>query len=199
MGVQGLQRSLRAAGARLPLVVMYTPDTLSAAAVEALLLEGCWMRAVQRYTPPAAAMDCRRYKLSLYAECWTKLRMWEWEDDFARLVYLDADMLVVRNIDHLVDLPPGFYAAPDCAYGRAMQAERDACALLPRGGASRPAYFNAGMFVMTPSRRELRRFEALLVAGEIPVGGFAEQVSSTFILCFVAAGTPLEGAACGLE
>lgn len=31
-----------------------------------------------------------------------------------RLVYLDADMLVVRNIDCLFGLPPGFYAG-DCA------------------------------------------------------------------------------------
>ena len=27
-----------------------------------------------------------------------------------RLVYLDADMLVLRNLDALFDLPPGFYA-----------------------------------------------------------------------------------------
>ena len=43
-----------------------------------------------------------------------------------RLVYLDADMLVLRNIDALFALPPGFYAAPDCAAGRATPAERAA-------------------------------------------------------------------------
>lgn len=36
-----------------------------------------------------------------------------------RLVYLDADMILVRNIDHLFDLPPGaFYAVGDCYGGR---------------------------------------------------------------------------------
>ena len=29
---------------------------------------------------------------------------------YCRLVYLDADMLVLRNLDALFDLPPGFYA-----------------------------------------------------------------------------------------
>jgi inositol 3-alpha-galactosyltransferase len=173
--VQGLQRSLRGTGARRPLVVMFTPDTLSSEAVETLRREGCWMRPVQRYTPPAGAGDRRRYKLDLYAECWTKLRLWEWEGQFERLVYLDADVLVVQNIDHLFYLPPGFYAVPDCAFGRATQAERDACPLLPLPGAAKAGPFNAGMMVITPSRRELRRFEALLATGDIPIGGFAEQ------------------------
>ena len=36
-----------------------------------------------------------------------------------RLVYLDADMIVCRNIDHLFDLPAGgFYAVGDCYGGR---------------------------------------------------------------------------------
>ena len=73
------------------------------------------------------------------AECWTKLRLWELEqyDRWAaailasqhaarvgrasigrvmylcRLAYLDADMLILRNIDHLFELPPGFYAGEE--------------------------------------------------------------------------------------
>ena len=87
-----------------------------------------------------------KYKLQLYLECWTKLRLWELES-LARVVYLDADMVVCHNVDHLFQLPPGFYAVADCAFGRKTQAERDSCALFQHG---QPSYFNAGFFVMTP-------------------------------------------------
>lgn len=188
-------------------------------------------------------------------------------------------MLVLRNLDALFDLPPGFYAggqarkgepgscatclqgclgcarwqrcthspkhrhpcfgtlpshccaAPDCTAGRKSQAERDACPLFfPH----QRCYFNAGeprclrargccqvtileaaspcellferpstparaelvgwldrvqqaikmntcfapaagFFVMAPSAAELARFGALLDAGTVPIGGYAEQ------------------------
>jgi hypothetical protein len=33
-------------------------------------------------------------------------------------VYLDADMIVLRNMDHLFALGPGFFAVGDCYGGR---------------------------------------------------------------------------------
>ncbi|PRW56181.1 glycosyl transferase [Chlorella sorokiniana] len=148
-GVQALARSLAAVQTAHPLLVMYTADTLSPSAVAALQQEPvCRPLAVERYSPPGGH-NPGRYKLWLYAECWTKLRMWELEH-WDRLVYLDADMLVVRSIDGLFDLPPGFYA-------------------------DQPSYFNAGMFIMSPCRAELRLFDSLLAAGAAPIGGYAEQ------------------------
>ncbi|CAG9460727.1 unnamed protein product [Pedinophyceae sp. YPF-701] len=168
-GALCLQRSLRLARCQHPLLVLHT-DTLSDAAVRQLEQEGCKMVRVDRYLP--ADMDPSQYKLSLYAECWTKLRLWDLEQ-YSRIVYLDADMAVTRNIDELFDLPPGFYAVPDCSYGRQSQEERDKCPLFHADAAG--AYFNAGMFVMAPSRAEAARFERLLRSGEVRVGGFAEQ------------------------
>ena len=51
MGVQARARSLAAHKSRHPLLVMYTPETLPAAAVTALRREGCHMLAVERYVP----------------------------------------------------------------------------------------------------------------------------------------------------
>lgn len=52
-GVQALARSLAAVQAAHPLLVLYTPDTLSPAALAALQREaGCQPLAVQRYHPP---------------------------------------------------------------------------------------------------------------------------------------------------
>ena len=54
-GVQALARSLQAVGAAHPLLVMHTPDTLSAEAVAALHGEpGCEPLRIQRYRPPGA-------------------------------------------------------------------------------------------------------------------------------------------------
>ena len=172
MGVQALLRSLRGVGAAHPLAVMFTADTLSEAAVQALTLEGAEMLAVERYLPDGAAHDPAQYKLSLYAECWSKLRMWE-QAQYQRLVYLDADTVVLRNLDHLFDLPgDGLYAVGDCAFGRATEAERRACPFFRHG---RPHYFNAGFFCMTPSQSEFKRFGRLLSSRAVEIGGFAEQ------------------------
>lgn len=163
-----------------------------------------------------------------------------------RLIYLDADMLVLRNIDHLFDLSPGFYAGEACSTLKAaaqlgmhcMRTEDGEVAepVLPaalqpptawlvgsRGRSARPARCSAltapttstlvgclslacaslrgssapgpdlaaltakeradwvhpaqpaGLYIMSPSRAELARFNALLAAGEVVVGGYAEQ------------------------
>lgn len=167
-GVQCLARSLRRVGAQYPLVVMVT-NTLSEGGVEVLKQEGCAVHVVPRLGPGATASS--RYKLPLYGECWNKLHMWRL-DRYQRLVYLDADMLVLLNIDAMFTLGEGVWAVPDCSFGRKTQAERDSCPLfLP----TTPTYFNAGMVVVTPDTAEFDRFMHLLGTGAIEVGGYAEQ------------------------
>jgi lipopolysaccharide biosynthesis glycosyltransferase len=105
--------------------------------------------------------------------CWNKLRMWEWTE-FDRLVYLDADMVVTRNIDHLFDLPQSpLFAVGDCYGGRETSEERDACCHFSPDCV--PEYFNAGFYVMTPSHQEFRGMEDALASGSVQVGRFAEQ------------------------
>jgi hypothetical protein len=38
-----------------------------------------------------------------------------------------------------------------------------------------PVLCPAGFFLMTPSRAELARFHSLLLAGAVPIAGYAEQ------------------------
>jgi lipopolysaccharide biosynthesis glycosyltransferase len=214
MGVQCLYRSLQAVQSKHPLIVMYTPDTLTPQAAITLKTEGCIMHPVKRYFPPvSAAVDHSLYKMECYTDCWSKLLMWEMED-YDILVYLDADMLVLRNIDFLFHLPmnrahgaqtstttatkplengvaPHLWAVPDCAAGRPTEEERAQCSLLPHKIENRNkdankksqksarqhcySYFNAGMFIFSPSITQLHNFTETLSSGTCPIQGYAEQ------------------------
>lgn len=103
------------------------------------------------------------------------------------MVYLDADIQVFDNIDHLFDAPDGyFYAVMDCfcepAWGKSPQYSIGYCQQCPEKvkwpaemGTPPSLYFNAGMFVFEPSQLT---FESLLetLRATTPTL-FAEQVS----------------------
>src|SRR5262249_36208978 len=60
----------------------------------------------------------------------TKIHVWSlWEESIGKVVFLDADMLVLKGIDELFDRPE-FAAAPDAGW---------------------PDCFNSGLFVAVPS------------------------------------------------
>eukprot|EP00887_Chlorella_sp_A99_P002666 scaffold6.g2666.t1 len=163
-GVQALARSLETMGATYPLVVLHTAG-VGGDALGALRAEGCQLRAAEPFHPPG--VDHSQYKRELYLECWSKLRMWQMEE-YERLVYLDADMVLCKNIDHLFDLPPGFYAG-----GRETAEERASCChFRPH---ETPAYFNAGCYVMSPSHAEFDGMMQALAERRISVHYFAEQ------------------------
>ncbi len=46
-----------------------------------------------------------------FGKNWVKLRAWEWED-YDAIIMLDADMVVVKDLTHLFDLPTDFAWAP---------------------------------------------------------------------------------------
>src|SRR3546814_5839 len=137
---------------------------------------GCEPCEVEKFMPRNA--DSSGYKLALYAECWTKLRIWEMEN-FTRVVYIDADMLQIRNMDHLFDLPQGFHAARDCYAGRVCFEERGQCPLFGAPCCDVDSGdFNAGLFVCEPNRAEFQRMcECVAEASLFKVFGttYAEQ------------------------
>ncbi|KAG8462827.1 hypothetical protein KFE25_001600 [Diacronema lutheri] len=249
-GVACLARSLRQAGSAHPLLVLATPN-LSKASLAALESEACSVRVVPRFDPfgdDAGAASA--YVAARFADCWTKLRLWQLAE-FERIGYLDADMLVLRKLDEILEweaeMAPGedearatgdashahaprsdeaprapsreqpllavheclcFCEAPErrlqCPYrppsgwarGRAcapaarapaasataarpVAAASAAAAALgaalmtpPRGA---PAYFNAGLLVLTPDARRFESFGAALRGSSADSLRWAEQ------------------------
>ena len=83
--------------------------------------------------------------------------------EYSKMIYLDGDIQVFDNIDHLFDLPNGrFHAVMDCfcekTWSNSPQYKIGYCQQSPHRvhwptsmGPKPPLYFNAGMFVFHPS------------------------------------------------
>lgn len=85
--------------------------------------------------------------------CYNKIHLWN--QPFEKIIYFDADVIVVKNVDHLFDLQHEFAAGSSfqttfCTKtGRALKA------------GWRGDYFNSGVMVLTPSSKT---YKELLVA-----------------------------------
>ncbi|KAM0042572.1 putative inositol 3-alpha-galactosyltransferase [Helianthus debilis subsp. tardiflorus] len=106
--------------------------------------------------------------------------------EYSKMVYLDGDTMVFDNIDHLFDLPDGFfYAVMDCfcekSWSHTNQYKVGYCQQSPKKvqwpekelGPKPPPYFNAGVCVFEPNLSTYNlQLEKLKVA---PTTRFAEQ------------------------
>ena len=106
--------------------------------------------------------------------------------EYSKMIYLDGDIQVYDNIDHLFDLPDGhFYAVMDCfcekTWSHTPQYKIGYCQQCPdkvnwpaEMGQPPSLYFNAGMFVFEPS---ISTYHDLLKTLKVtPPTPFAEQV-----------------------
>ena len=101
-GVLCLAQSLRDTDPRYPLLVMIT-DELSQRTLRTLRLFGLDTRSIQQdYTLPPEVL--RKNSLTRWVNCINKLEVFALTD-YDKVVYLDADMMVVKNIDSLFDYP----------------------------------------------------------------------------------------------
>jgi len=166
-GAAVLSASLRAAGARFPLILMI-PESVAplpepvAAAIAAVgadrVIAVPEIRLVPSGTPAGAAVGAARF-----AKCLVKLHVWNPEiyaDDGAAapdvVCWLDADMIVLADLDPLLaeaaeSLPRGsIAAAPGCtcnALGNArLPTDPGACPF----NAPERTYVNAGLFLARP-------------------------------------------------
>jgi glycogenin len=152
-GVEALGRSLRATGTREPMVLMVTAD-VPRQAKERLAAQG-WMlhdiEPVQNPTPATQQLFPR------FDKVFTKLRAWELEA-FDKVVLLDADMVVLQNLDDLFERPE-LAAAPDFLL---------------------PDRFNSGSMVLEPSRDKLARMLRKLADSPTYDGGDQGFLNSFF-------------------
>uniref|UniRef100_A0A7C8ZHZ0 Hexosyltransferase n=1 Tax=Opuntia streptacantha TaxID=393608 RepID=A0A7C8ZHZ0_OPUST len=180
-GVVGLAKGLRKARSAYPLVVAVLPDVPEEHR-RILVSQGCIIREIEPVYPPE---NQTQFAMAYYVINYSKLRIWEFVE-YEKMVYLDGDIQVYDNIDHLLDLPDGyFYAVMDCfcekTWSHTPQYKIGYCQQCPdrvnwpeEELGPRPApYFNAGMFVFEPSVSTYHHLlNTLKVAPPTP---FAEQ------------------------
>ena len=134
-GAEVLGKSLEASGSKVPRVAMVTAD-ITAAGRKRLTAQGWQLRAVE---PIANPHSDGLLVFPRFGPVFTKLRAWELTD-IGRAVVLDADTLVIKNVDELFDRS-GFAAAPDFFL---------------------PDRFNSGVMVVSPSKETFDRMMAQL-------------------------------------
>ncbi|PIA40583.1 hypothetical protein AQUCO_02500352v1 [Aquilegia coerulea] len=179
-GVVGLAKGLRKVKSAYPLVVAMLPDVPEEHR-ELLRSQGCIVREIEPIYPPENQVQ---FAMAYYVINYSKLRIWNFEE-YSKMVYLDADIQVYENIDHLLDATDGyFYAVMDCfcekTWSHSPQYSVGYCQQCPdkvtwptEMGSPPSLYFNAGMFVFEPSRLT---FDSLIENLRITVPTlFAEQ------------------------
>ncbi|PKI44539.1 hypothetical protein CRG98_035077 [Punica granatum] len=109
-GVVGLMKGIRKVGSKYPLVVAILPDVPEEHR-QILVDQGCIVREIEPVYPPE---NQTQFAMAYYVINYSKLRIWEFVE-YEKMIYLDGDIQVYENIDHLFDLPDGqFYAVMDC-------------------------------------------------------------------------------------
>lgn len=180
-GVVGLAKGLRKVKSAYPLVVAVLPDVPEEHR-RILESQGCIVREIEPVYPPE---NQTQFAMAYYVINYSKLRIWEFVE-YSKMIYLDGDIQVYDNTDHLFDLPDGhFYAVMDCfcekTWSHTPQYKIGYCQQSPERvqwptyelGPPPALYFNAGMFVFEPS---LSIYDDLLRTVQItPPTTFAEQ------------------------
>ncbi|XP_021734495.1 galactinol synthase 2-like [Chenopodium quinoa] len=180
-GVIGLAKGLRKARSAYPLMVAVLPDVPEEHR-KMLVSQGCIVREIEPVYPPE---NQTQFAMAYYVINYSKLRIWEFVE-YTKMIYLDGDIQVYDNIDHLFDLPNGyFYAVMDCfcekTWSHTPQYKIGYCQQSPNKvrwpeeelGPKPALYFNAGMFVYEPS---ISTYHDLLKTLQItPPTPFAEQ------------------------
>ncbi|KAI7980472.1 Galactinol synthase 2 [Camellia lanceoleosa] len=179
-GVVGLAKGLRKTKTPYPLVVAILPDVPDEHR-EILRSQGCIIREIEPVYPPE---NQTQFAMAYYVINYSKLRIWEFVE-YSKMIYLDGDIQVFGNIDHLFDYPDGyFYAVMDCfcekTWSDTPQFKIGYCQQCPEKvqwpagmGAPPPLYFNAGMFIFEP---KLSTYNDLLETLKVALPtSFAEQ------------------------
>ncbi|KAI5579451.1 hypothetical protein POPTR_008G101000v4 [Populus trichocarpa] len=179
-GVVGLAKGLRKVKSAYPLVVAILPDVPEEHR-EILESQGCIIREIEPLYPPE---NQTQFSMAYYVINYSKLRIWEFVD-YGKMIYLDGDIQVFDNIDHLFEKPTGyFYAVMDCfcekTWSTTPQYQIKYCQQCPEKvqwplemGSPPPLYFNAGMCLFEPKLETY--FDLLETLKVTTPTSFAEQ------------------------
>ncbi|VFQ84896.1 unnamed protein product [Cuscuta campestris] len=169
-GVVGLVKGLRKVGAAYPVVAAVWPDVPEEHR-RLLVAQGCVVREIEPLYP---SQDESPFARDYYVVNYSKLQFWQFVE-YSKMIYLDADMQVFQNIDHLFDLPNGYlYAVADCVCEEHGPPCPETLPWPETLLGPRPSfYFNGGMFVFQPN---LCTYKSLLKCFQVtPPTAFAEQ------------------------
>ena len=184
-GVKALHNSLSEVDSEYPLVVMVGPS-VSEEVWSSLTDHGCELLAIDALPLPSSGSGKPAYAAPRFAECWTKLRLWE-RVEFDRIGYLDADMIVLKNVDHLLQMgSPGDNQLQRASH---LQAVHECFCVVKRGtcvyhrspdsattfAPSRDSYFNAGLLLLCPSLELFSHMMSMLTLVKPEQYAFAEQ------------------------
>ncbi|KAJ5037933.1 uncharacterized protein L3040_006809 [Drepanopeziza brunnea f. sp. 'multigermtubi'] len=175
LGTVLLAHSLQKQKSQYPLIVLYTPS-LPSECLPALYREASLTNATLHPIQPLVPKEQRNLIAARFGDTWTKLRIFELFE-YERLVFLDADMLVFRNMDELFDIElpgrdwiaanhccvcnldndewaPADWKKENCAYtGRTHPSCLDNPSRVPEPGTGLPTHtlLNSGLFICTPN------------------------------------------------
>ncbi len=175
LGAKALVRSLKLTGTQADILVMHTGGA-PANALAPLAELGARLVPVE-LLPTSDAFNQRHAKRAIHGanpftkgrkpdfhtplDNFAKLRLWEF-DEYERIVFIDADAIVVRSIDRLFSYPE-FSAAPNVYEGLADFHR-----------------LNSGVFVAQPSRAT---FAAMLARLDAP-DAYWPRTDQTFLQAF---------------
>ncbi|KAK2632250.1 hypothetical protein EUGRSUZ_L01804, partial [Eucalyptus grandis] len=157
-GVVGLVKGLRKVKSAYQLVVAVFPD-VPADHQRILKEQGCRVREIKPVCPQGNQTP---FAMADYFINYSKLGIWEFVD-YSKMVYLDGNMQVYENIDHLFDMEDGyFYAVLDCfcerTWSHTPQYAIGYCQQCPdkvqwrdEMGPPPSPYFHDGVFVFEPN------------------------------------------------
>jgi hypothetical protein len=143
-GIEALGTSLDRAGAQHPKLLLVTPDVSDTARVK-LAGAGWLIRGIEPIRNPYPATS---QLYARFANTFTKLRVFALEE-VEKVVFLDADTIVLQNVDELFERP-AFAAAPDFFL---------------------PDRFNSGVMVIEPSQALFARMSDTLFSCSSYDGG----------------------------
>ncbi|EPS61420.1 galactinol synthase, partial [Genlisea aurea] len=182
-GVVGLAKGLRKAKSAFPLVVAVLPD-VPPEHRRVVAEQGCLLREIQPVFPAVFSNhdgNGRRrrrkspFERDYFAVNFCKLRLWEFVE-YDKMIYMDADIQVFDNIDHLFDSPASaapFAGVVDCLCELHGQSCSEKLQWPDQLGPKPRFYFNGGLFIFHP---DLQTYDQLMNTLQItPLTPFAEQ------------------------